>query len=276
MERGRCDVTPEKLVYEGWRNTPKPIIYHTHDGKGNEINTECSFFEPQQSEDFEANAKGICTVCGEELKEGGIKSKKLFSNNYTDWSVHKNPEGRYVCAACAFCILLNPAPGRVSLKKYSFVASRDRLKICNRAEMRDVLLEPPKPPFVAVCSESQKKHLITKAAISYSRERYYCNLEERVIPVRREKMIALVRETEVLNSLGVAKAEMLSGRVNISRLFSVYDFEGCERIMKRVEAIKDEPELPIALFVGQKIDEEEALCCMGLQRKTKRRQKRRI
>lgn len=268
-------MTPEKIVYEGWRNTKKPLIYHTRDGKGHEIITECTFMAPEQNKDFDPNARGICTVCGEPIEGGGIRSKDLFSGNYMDWGIHKNPDGEYVCPACAFCFMLNPAPGRVTLKKYSFVASRERLSLCNRAEMRDILLEPPEPPFVAVCAESQKKHLITKAEISYSRDRYYCNLEERAIPVRREKMMELVHETEVLNSVGVAKAEMLAGRVNPSRLFAVYDLDGCERIMRRVEAIKDEPELPIALFVGQKIDEEEALCCMGLQRKTKRRQKRR-
>lgn len=93
-------------------------------------------------------------MCGKEFR-GGIPLKKLIGKTYTDMDIHKAPEETHICEACAFCLMTSKI-GLARLSRYSFVANNEELHLCNRAEMRDMLLNPPKPPFAAACAVTQK------------------------------------------------------------------------------------------------------------------------
>ena len=253
-----------QIIYEAWKRTGTPE-YHTRDGSGNDIVIACEFLNPMEHLAYDAAWVGVCMVCGAET-EGGIPHKKMLGDTYTDWGIHKMPESSHICKACAFCLLLNPAKGRIALKNYSYIAA-DRLYICNRAEMRDWLVDPPEPPFVAVVTISQKKHLATKAAVSYRRERYACMLEEERIYVDLAAMQNCMRLVEALRGIGMTKTDIETRRIKYS-LVKRWNTGQMVETVKRLNEHDKTRILPLALHVAQKMEEEEAICYLGLTPRT--------
>lgn len=260
--KGGEKMTATELIYKAWRNTPKPIIYHTADAKGNPIEVDCDFLDP--TADFK-QCEGQCSICGADITEG-IPNKKMFSSNYTDWHLHKNPSGTHVCKACAFTMILNVNKGRMALLRYSFCAS-DTLKICNRTDLRDILINPPEPPFVMVCAVSQKKHLAIKSKISYSKENYLCMLEEECIQVNRGALSDMIKACEALRGIGFTKDEIAQGIVRYDKVkqFSPNCFDTINKLLKPMRALRM---FALALHVSQKMNEEEAICYLDLKPRT--------
>lgn len=103
--------TPQSVIYNAWKNTHKPIIYETLDAKGNPIKKEVDFAVPKENKFYDPEYKGRCNLCGEET-HGGIPIKKMFSSNYMDWPIHKEPDSTHICEACAFCIGMRKAESK--------------------------------------------------------------------------------------------------------------------------------------------------------------------
>lgn len=249
---------PTTLVYEAWNNTPKPILYDTSDGK-KEIQKEIIFKLPETHEKYNDNMAGRCVLCGKEFN-GGFESKHLLGDTFNDWDVCKSPESRVMCKACAFTLLLNMEHSRCKLNTYSFVAD-ETLSICNRQQVRDYLVSPPKPPFIFIIAVSQKKHLVIKSEIAYDdtyfpvqweEERVYCDAEQ----VRDHIMFA-----EALRGIGFTKEEILTGGFNSAKA-SKFNASTLLRIEEEILARKKERSYALAVFAAQIQSEEEAECCL--------------
>lgn len=259
-------MTPASMIYNGFRKKyPEPFLYHTKNGKGEEVTKEVYFADPLKNKFYQPTAEGRCNLCGESLKDGGIPVKKLLGASYMDWAIHKAPEEKYLCTACAFCLGMNPE-GRIALFRYPVVAAGEDLYLCNRAEMREFLLHPPDPPFVMILPTSQKKHLFAKAKISYSRDQFFCNLEERTIKVSGE-IRRLVKTIEALRGLGINK-NMIMGKVIPTPFFRQCGVETVEKVLTTMEQMGRDEMFPLAMEVAQKMSEEEAKCYMDLILKT--------
>ena len=255
-------MTPASMIYNGFRKKyPESFLYHTKNGKGEEVTKEVYFADPLQNKFYQPTAEGRCNLCGEPLKDGGIPVKKLLGASYMDWAIHKAPEEKYLCTACAFCLGMNPE-GRIALFRYPVVAAGEDLYLCNRAEMREFLLHPPDPPFVMILPTSQKKHLFAKAKISYRREQFFCNLEERIIPVSKE-IEQIIKTIEALRGLGINK-NMILEKVIPTPFFRQFGIEIVEKVLNKMEQMGRNEMFPLAMEVAQKMSEEEAKCYMDL------------
>lgn len=258
-------MTPASMIYSGFRKkSPEPFLYHTKNGKGEEVIKEVHFADPLQNKFYQPTAEGRCNLCGEPLKDGGIPVKKMLGSTYMDWAIHKEPEEKYLCTACAFCLGMNPE-GRIALFRYPIVAEKD-LHLCNREEMRECLLHPPDPPFVMILPTSQKKHLFAKAKISYSRDQFFCNLEERVIRVNKG-IGRMIKTIEALRGLGANK-NMILKNVIPTPFFRQFRVEIVEKVLSIMEQMGRDEMFPLAMEVAQKMSEEEAKCYMDLILKT--------
>lgn len=258
--------TPQSIIYNAWKNTPKPIIYETADAKGNPVEKEICFSVPEENKSYCESYAGLCNLCGKETR-GGIPIKKMFSSNYMDWPIHKEPESTHICKECSFCIGMNPA-GRIALFRYPLVADK-KLHLCNRGQFREYLLNPPEPPFVMIFPTSQKKHLFAKSKVSYSKENYFCNLEEITVPVNAG-IKGIMADIEALRGAGFTKDNISSARIpgNVIKKFNLetYDFE---RLLGKMENLCRSGMFSLALEVSQKMEEEKAVCYLGLTPKTK-------
>lgn len=249
-----------KLIYDAWKNTPKPIIYNTSDGK-KEIKKPVELLPPEEIKDYNSDLTGICSVCGEEI-HGGAPVKKVFGASYVDWGYHKFPEEKNVCENCLFCFTMNAKAGRCCLFRYSFVAEK-KIHFCNRKEMREWILNPPEPPFLMVCAVSQKKHLAVKSRISYDREVFYCNIEEIAVKINRKEFTQKLEIVEALRSVGITITEIQTGELSPNKYKSL-GFEGCQKAIELLERLKGYEALEIALFVSVKKEMEDLECIMDL------------
>lgn len=259
---------PTEIIYRAWRNTPEPT-YKSVDAKGQEIIKVCSFADPIKHEKYDSEIEGVCTVCGKSYK-GGILRKHLLTPTYMDWDIHKEPDSHGICEACMFCLMLNAEAKRTALKNYSFVAA-DKLYLCSQKDMRDWLVAPPEPPFVMVVSVSHKKHLATKAVVSYSRERYTCMYEETPIDVSLDKIRDCIDLIESLRGIGMTKAEIELGRIRFD-IFKVWEQKALLDAIWKVTEYRKTGVLPLALHVAQKKTEEESICILGLIPRTKQQE----
>lgn len=255
------------IGYEAWLKTDRPIIYNTRDEKGDVKVVNVDLLSPEMHERFVSDASGECVVCGSNFT-GGVLASRMFGTNYTDWSRHKNPEGQHVCRACAWSMMLNVATGRQMLSRYSFVASTDGLVLCNRIEMRDALVNPPVAPFVAVCAVSQKKHLLTKAPVSYSRDRFQVMLEEEIVDITLTDFIKDVKTVEALRGLGCTKEEIESRNFRYERLKD-WGMENMESVLDILMPMAKRRQFQVALFVAQKNeDQEDCRCYLNFKQRT--------
>jgi CRISPR type IV-associated protein Csf1 len=258
-------MTPTELIYRAWIYTPKPIIYKTSDAKGNPIETECNFVDPRAHKNYDRKWSGRCLICGA-ASLGGIPSKHMLGDSYTDWSRHKAPESTHICDGCAFTMLLNMDSRRCGLLRYSFVADR-QLHICNRADLRDYIINPPDPPFVMVCAVSQKKHLAIKSVISYRRDNFFCMYEEEPIFVDRATAEDDIRFCEALRGIGCTKEEIEKGIIRYDKIKN-YGIKAAEKLEAEFKRRLRPRQFALCLHVAQKMNEEEAICYLGLTRKT--------
>lgn len=259
-------LTPQEAIYRSWRETKKPIIYKTKDGKGNSVEKEVDFADPEENQFYDKSYAGLCNMCGMEVN-GGIPVKKMLSSSYMDWAIHKAPQASHLCRACAFCLGMNPV-GRIALFRYPLVAERT-MHLCNRKQFRDFLVSPPDPPFVMIMPITQKKHLFGKTKVSYSKNHYFCNLEEITVQIDL-KVKRLIDDIEALRGIGFKKTDIESARIpgSVTKkyAFTPYDFE---RLIEKMEGFARDGMFGLALEVAQKMEEEKAACYLGLTQKMK-------
>ncbi|GGE47816.1 hypothetical protein GCM10011391_28220 [Pullulanibacillus camelliae] len=255
---------PSHLLYKAWKNTPK-IIHNTKDAKGNELVREIEFQDPMKTNDME-ETNGNCFLCGDPMTQG-IKIKKAFSSVFTDWNQANNPQGTHICSACAFSVLTNKK-ARIGVRMFSLIAA-DKLYITNRKELREWLLDPPEPPFLAMCAVSQKKHLIMKAIVNYSRDIFSVQYEETPVTVDRVKFTNLLNLIEHF-LYGFTKTEILTGQYSQKRILD-FGIEEWEAFENRIKPYRGTGLLDVVMFVAQKLEEwEEIACFMDSELKIKR------
>jgi hypothetical protein len=151
---------------------------------------------------------------------------------------------------------------RMTIVRYSLCAA-ETLEILNRSELRDRLIDPPRPPFVMICAVSQKKHLAIKSHISYSRDDYTCMYEEEPVRVNRTDAEHCIRICEALRGLGFTKEEIERGVVRYDKI-KEYGMAGYDLIQTKLDEFAKTRLFALCLHVAQKMEKEEAVCYLGL------------
>lgn len=141
---------PVRLIYEAAKKTP---VVTTPSGK--EVVYEFA----------EGDLAGTCWLCGCET-EAGFPKKQIIKPTFTDHDIVKAPRSEIVCEHCAWAL------SRRELRNYSILATRDGFFHPSKAQIREVLLNPPEPPFVLCLSKSGQKWLHIKSEPAVSREEF--------------------------------------------------------------------------------------------------------
>ena len=184
-----------------------------------------------------------CAVCNDDLKEGGIAFKKLFTTSTFNLNHEfKNMGATHVCSACAvffsrdnwvaYCERNHKDPyfpevaGKArSIANWFFFshyfAKNDHRIVKTRQEWREYLTNPPEPPFCFVISTICKKHLIFKSEMAYNRDEYPIRFEDKMVYINREEFSALLEHFEALYQLGLNKSSIRTGEYNSSALLKI-------------------------------------------------------
>ncbi len=141
-----------------------------------------------------------CWLCGSPTNGEGVPAKKAIKPTFTDGSLARAPHSEVICKACAFCLSYR------ELRNYSIVATPISLKHPIRAELRDMLLDPPEPPFAICAAVSGQKWLHIKADVAYSRDYYPVQMEDTPVLVKPATLAGILEPVEELYAGGFRKS----------------------------------------------------------------------
>ena len=153
----------------------------------------------------------ICWLCGGDTEGLGMPVKKGIKDTFTDQDLARNITSNSLCRGCAFCL------GQRPLRNYSILATRDRLYHPSRLKLRNVLLNPPEPPFLLAIAVSGQKHLSFKAHIVYGCDLFPILLEEMLIFINPQELTAILEPIETLYT-EFSKVEIESGDYSQGRI----------------------------------------------------------
>jgi len=152
--------------------------------------TEFCIKEPERG-----SKQGVCCICGKETKEG---HKVPFSDNFTGYSflIHGD-------CACPYCWTFFKTQ---DFRRRSWVATAKEVRFLKRNEVREVMLEPPEPPFFIYVTQSGQRQgwLSALRYISYSRERFFISTDwvghfmvDRQLAKQMDNLIWLLRDKKI-------------------------------------------------------------------------------
>jgi hypothetical protein len=208
-----------------------------------------------------------CWLCGGPTVGAGWRMEDAIPPTYTNHTLAKCPTSRTVCQPCAALgsketweryVASRPELGlktghAMSWRCYSHLfAVSHHHEGPTRSRWREILLDPPAPPFLVVIAESGQKHLIFRSEIAYARDYFPVQFEERSILLVRVNFTACLESFERLYNLGFSKDSILSGQYHHGQMLKVgiglwREAEGCFAPWRR------HPHLAaLAHFVAQK------------------------
>ncbi len=185
-----------------------------------------------------------CWLCGGQTGGRGLPRKKIIKDTFTDHDKARAPASSSVCPGCVFCLSF------VSLRNYSILATENEMRHPSRAEIRDILLNPPEPPFVLCIAVSGQKHVSFKGEVAYSRDNYPVQFEETRVTVDVAQLTNLLDIIERLNTV-FTKDEIKTGRYSQNRIkqFGIGEFQKLE---EKLAPHRGSRLFELAIFVAQK------------------------
>ncbi len=91
-------------------------------------------------------------------------------------------------------------------------------QVPKRTEVRDWLINPPKPPFTIAIAESGQKHILFLAQTGYDQENFPVQFEMDSLSINRANFVRLLDTYESLLALGFSKTELDSGEYRPDRI----------------------------------------------------------
>lgn len=208
---------------------------------------------------------GTCWLCGCPTRHGHPR-KRVIKPTFTDGNQARAPWSDVVCEHCAWALSYK------SLRNYSILATRNCLSHPSRVEVREVLLNPPAPPFVLCVAASGQRWLHFKGVIAQRRERFGVRFEDVPVWVAPERFRALLEPIEELYAV-FTKAEIESGDYQVHRILQ-FGMERWEKLVGRIAPERKSGLFSLALFVAQREEqangkEDEGGCTTGSTPATK-------
>lgn len=200
-----------------------------------------------------------CYLCGGNTDGMGKPVAKAILPTFTDRDKARYPQSESICPGCAWCLSFR------ELRNYSIVATADKLQHPDRITLRQLLLEPPQPPFVFCIAVSGQKWVHFKSIVNYDRDNYAVQMEDTRVPVDRNFLPEMLGWIESLYAV-FTKEEITTGRYNQNRIkqFGISKFQELE---KRVAIYRGQRMFDLAVFIAQKppeqpekIEEEKPVC----------------
>jgi hypothetical protein len=176
-----------------------------------------------------------CYLCGGVTDGVGWPIKAAIKPTSVMFNLTAQPLSSTVCQSCVATMSkdtfddyaarrpeLGLKTGKpMSWRCYSHACTEYTHECPDRPRWRQLLIDPPDPPFVFVISTSLQKHLLFRSAVSRDIERYFVLLEDVMVFVDRQLLQELFLLFEQLYTLGFSKDSILIGDYHHGQLQKV-------------------------------------------------------
>ena len=167
-----------------------------------------------------------CWLCGGFTNGVGWRREDWIKPTFTNHNEACCLDSDAICQACVAMsskepweqyVAAHPEMGlktghAMSWRFYSHVFSHVGHRCPTKPEWRMLLVEPPEPPFLCVISTSGQKHLIFRARVSHSRDRYWLRFEDQLLYVDRRSIAQRIALVEQALAAGMVRVEIESGQ----------------------------------------------------------------
>lgn len=215
-----------------------------------------------------------CWLCAGPTGGQGWPLAKGIKPTFTDFNQARAPQSLTVCGAC---VALSASEGWAAYaetvgrettfplkegKRYarplnwlyfSHVVTPTQHLTPDRKAWREILLDPPAPPFVMAMAVNGKKHVLFRAQVSGSRDRFSVQADEMRIQVDRRRFSEFLEEFEAAYALGFSKDSLLTGHYNQAAVLKLGVSRWREIEARMAEWRSRQPGwMQLAHFCGQK------------------------
>jgi CRISPR type IV-associated protein Csf1 len=200
-----------------------------------------------------------CFYCGMLCGEHHTKDEYV-KDTFTNRDIVKFPGSDFVCGCCvesmATLVTTTLIDGDVKSgrggapRTYSWVLDGRNNKAFSKAHMdfaRNILSNPPEPPFSIILSDSGKKQLIFRAPVNYDRYRYVIQFEEVHVEIDLSRWDYILK-CATMASAAIGKKALLSPN-EFSCFLSSVTFYGTENPIEEWIEIYSEPMAKVAAWV---------------------------
>lgn len=216
-----------------------------------------------------------CWLCGGDTENKGWHFKDIVGSAFTDFNIAKAPHSKTICQSCA--ALMKKESWVIACEKHGhspyFPVKDDKKPFLSnwmfsshvfsttgwlkpdKAEVRDLLINPPNPPFVFVVASVGKKHVIFRSIVNLAQDVFFVSLDDSVIKVDLTIFRELLKDFELYYSMGFSKDSLMTGQYNQAAIMSVglSVWRKAEMVMSKWRA--DQPQmLQLAHFCSRKTE----------------------
>jgi hypothetical protein len=143
----------------------------------------------------------------------------------------------------------------IAWRTYSHAFFNNTHECPNRAQWRELLLSPPKSPFLFCITSTGQKNILFKSKISYSRSHFFVQYDDETLLINHQIFRDVFFIFEELYHAGFSKDEIISGnyhQVNI-RKAGLRIWRGLEARIKPFRILY-KSELLLSCFCAKKLE----------------------
>lgn len=218
-----------------------------------------------------------CYYCGANCSIH-YSTKEYVKSTFTNRDIIKYPDSKYVCIGCVQSlgqggdkmlmidnsIKIRENSRGMQPRNYSWILTKHQKWAATKAhikEIREIIFNPPEPPFSIILADSGKKQLIFRAPISLSKNNYPILLEENIIEVDIERLKEYIKLSTKI-SAAIGKPVLLTD-ISYNHFFRYEQYFGDISDLESWIKIKNEPlaSLAVWLTVGKKEAQNEYIKC---------------
>lgn len=180
----------------------------------------------------------LCRICGGPAGPDATPFEAAVPPTFANPNVLPCPQSPVVCPACVALVgrdakatwdayvAAHPEAGlktgrSMSWRSYSHAFWPGYHEAPKRERWRDLLVDPPEPPFLFVLSETAQKHLLFRAAVAQSRAWYPLQVEEDRVWIDLAAFREVLEAFEDLLALGFSREQVATGRYHHGQLLKV-------------------------------------------------------
>lgn len=197
--------------------------------------------------------RGDCWLCGgNEVPLGMPVEKGVNLSTFSDTNAARAPESKCVCAACVWSLAGRP-PDTLRLRSHYWDAHEHRL--LNRADIVEVLIEPPAMPYVLTVALSGQKHIAFRARLTTCTEMPRVQLEGESILFSRKDFVETLAVYEALLAVGCSRTAIDTGSYRYADLKKAR--VEIEEHDEKIAPVRGEPLLRLISYCARRPENKE-------------------